>query len=69
MKGLHSVTVDLCYSTFGIIFFIIFASQKAIIKLWRSWSGPYVRFMLVETDVNFRALALIGEIHQRQNNL
>ena len=55
-----SVVPDLCFATFGIIFFIIFASQRDIIRLWRRWSAPCIRRMFeVETDVNFRALALV----------
>ncbi len=39
---------DMCFSTFGIIFFFLFASQKDIIELWRCWSGPCIKFMFVE---------------------
>src|SRR5258708_6605845 len=56
----YSVVPDLCFATFGIIFFIIFASQRDVLRLWRRWSVPRIRFMFeVETDVNFRGLALI----------
>ena len=55
----YSVVPDLCFATFGIIFSIIFASQGDIIRLWRRWSAPYIRLTGVETDVIFRALALI----------
>jgi len=56
-----NVIPDLCFATFGILFFFTFASQKDIIELWRCWSAPCIRFMFeVETDVNFRALALIN---------
>ena len=57
----YSAITDLCLATFGIIFFFIFASQKDIIELWRCWSEPCFTIMFeVETDVNFRALAMIG---------
>jgi hypothetical protein len=39
IKDWYSVIPDLCFATFGIIFFFIFASQRDIIKLWRCWSG------------------------------
>ena len=57
----YSVIPDLCFATFGIIFFFIFASQRDIIELWRFWSEPFLRVMFeAETDVNFRALSMIG---------
>jgi len=34
----YSVVPDLCFATFGIIFFFTFASQKDIIELWRRWA-------------------------------
>jgi len=34
----YSVIPDLCFATFGIIFFFIFASQADIINLWRHWA-------------------------------
>jgi len=59
-----SVVPDLCFSTFGIIFFFTFASQKDIINLWRGWSELFLKLMFeVETDVNFRALALFSDSH------
>jgi hypothetical protein len=61
IKDWYSVIPDLCFATFGTIFFFIFASQKDIIELWRRWSEPCIRLMFeVETDVNIRALALMG---------
>jgi len=33
----YSVVPDLCFAAFGIIFFIIFASQRDVIRLWRRW--------------------------------
>ena len=61
IKDWVSVVPDLCGSTFGIIFFFIFASQKDIIELWRCWFEPCITLMFeVGADVNFRALALIG---------
>jgi len=38
IKDWYSVIPDLCFATFGIIFFFIFASQRDIIKLWRCWA-------------------------------
>jgi hypothetical protein len=35
-----SVIPDLCFSTFGIAFFLIFGSQKGILRLWRRWFLP-----------------------------
>jgi len=63
IQDFYSVIADLCVATFGIIFFFIFASQKDIIGLWRCWYVPRIRFMFkVETDVNFRALSMIGSV-------
>lgn len=57
----YSVIPDLCFATFGIIFFFIFASQGDIIDLWRHWSVSCIGFMSeVEADVNFRAVAMIS---------
>ena len=42
----YSVIPDLCFATFGIIFFFIFGSQRDIIELWRYWFGPCVGFVL-----------------------
>ena len=57
----YGVMTDLCLATFGIIFFLIFASQRDIIALWRCWYESCFTIMFeVETDVNFRALAIIG---------
>jgi len=60
IKGSNKGIQNLIFAPFGTIFFFIFATQKDIIELWRSWSESCIRFMFVETDVNFRALALIN---------
>lgn len=55
-----SVVPDLCFATFGLIFFFTFASQRDVIRLWRRWSAPCISVMFTpETDVNLRALALV----------
>jgi len=45
----YSVVPDLCFATFGLIFFFTFASQRDIIMLWRRWAVA-----LVDSNYSFK---------------